>query len=406
MKKRLFVLLLLAAMAAVGCGRPPEEPPVPAPEPPEAVMQPDIVATLAVCGDAMSHMPQTRDAYNSQTGQYDYKPMIRFAKPWIEQADYAVVNLETTFAGGPDYSGFPAFNTPDALGEALKDAGFDLMSTANNHCMDRGYDGMVRTLDVLDGLGLAHTGTYRSAEERARSHGVHLADVGGIEVAFLAYTYGTNGIPVSRDDPDTVGLLHTDYMQDAQEIDTERLAADLAAAQAMSPDLIAVMVHWGEEYQTTQNAHQEKIANFLFDHGTDIILGGHPHVLQPMETRTLIKPDGSERTGFVCWSLGNFISSQNDPYTDTTVVLNLELTKNPNTGVTQVTGVSYVPLYMLDREQEVGGERYTLLDAHRGIADYAAGGDGYITAATEQKLQKSVADCREILGAAYDKTAA
>ena len=94
-------------------------------------------------------MPQTRDAYDSQAGAYDYKPMIRFAKPWIEQADYAVVNLETTFAGGPDYSGFPAFNTPDALGDALKDAGFDLVSTANNHCLDRGYDGMLRTLDVL-----------------------------------------------------------------------------------------------------------------------------------------------------------------------------------------------------------------------------------------------------------------
>lgn len=405
MKKRLLALALLLLLT--GCGSAPSSQ-ADASEPPEAtepVVQPNIVSTLAVCGDAMSHMPQTRDAYDSQAGAYDYKPMIRFAKPWIEQADYAVVNLETTFAGGPDYSGFPAFNTPDALGDALKDAGFDLVSTANNHCLDRGYDGMVRTLDVLDNLGLAHVGTYRSAEERAAQNGVHVADVGGIKVAFLSYTYGTNGIPVSKSHPDTVNILHTDYMSDAQVLDTARIADDLAAAEALSPDLIAVIVHWGVEYQTTQNEHQEEIADFLFDHGADVILGSHPHVLQPMETRTLTDRDGTTHTGFVCWSLGNFISSQNDEYTDTTVVLNLELTKNPNTGVTDVTKVGYVPLYMLDREQEVGGERFTLLDAHRGIAEYASGDNSYISASTEKKLQKCVSDCHKILGAEYDQAA-
>lgn len=405
MKKRLLALALLLLLT--GCGSAPSTQ-ADASEPPEAsepVVQPNIVSTLAVCGDAMSHMPQTRDAYDSQAGAYDYKPMIRFAKPWIEQADYAVVNLETTFAGGPDYSGFPAFNTPDALGDALKDAGFELVSTANNHCLDRGYDGMVRTLDVLDNLGLAHVGTYRSAEERAAQNGVHVADVGGIKVAFLSYTYGTNGIPVSKSHPDTVNLLHTDYMSDAQVLDTARIADDLAAAEALSPDLIAVIVHWGVEYQTTQNEHQEEIADFLFDHGADVILGSHPHVLQPMETRTLTDRDGTTHTGFVCWSLGNFISSQNDEYTDTTVVLNLELTKNPNTGATDVTKVGYVPLYMLDREQEVDGERFTLLDAHRGIEEYASGDSSYISASTEKKLQKCVSDCHKILGAEYDQAA-
>lgn len=405
MKKRLLALALLLLLT--GCGSAPSTQ-ADASEPPEAsepVVQPNIVSTLAACGDAMSHMPQTRDAYDSQAGAYDYKPMIRFAKPWIEQADYAVVNLETTFAGGSDYSGFPAFNTPDALGDALKDAGFDLVSTANNHCLDRGYDGMVRTLDVLDNLGLAHVGTYRSAEERAAQNGVHVADVGGIKVAFLSYTYGTNGIPLSKSHPDTVNILHTDYMSDAQVLDTARIADDLAAAEALSPDLIAVIVHWGVEYQTTQNDHQEEIADFLFDHGADVILGSHPHVLQPMETRTLTDRDGTTHTGFVCWSLGNFISSQNDEYTDTTVVLNLELTKNPNTGATDVTKVGYVPLYMLDREQEVDGERFTLLDAHRGIEEYASGDSSYISASTEKKLQKCVSDCHKILGAGYDQAA-
>src|SRR5699024_197594 len=232
MKKRLAALVLFCLLLA-GCSPAQTEASSPDPSQAEAVQQPNLVATLAVCGDAMSHMPQTRDAYDSQSGTYDYRPMIRFAKPWVQQADYAVVNLETTFAGGPDYAGFPSFNTPDALGEALRDAGFDLVSTANNHCLDRSQDGLARTLDVLDALGLAHVGTYRSAAERAVQHAVHLADVGGIRVASLSYTYGTNGIPVPG--PGMVNLLHTDYMSDAQQIDRDGLAADFAAARALSP---------------------------------------------------------------------------------------------------------------------------------------------------------------------------
>ena len=153
------------------------------------------------------------------------------------------------------------------------------------------------------------------------------------------------------------------------------------------------------------NAHQQEIADTLFSLGADLILGGHPHVPQPMETRELPNGDGTTRTGFVCWSLGNFISSQNDPYTDTTAVLQLELTKNPNTGITEVTDVGYIPLYMLDREQEVSGERFTLLDAHAGIRAYEAGNQQYITSATYQKLQQCVADCHKILSATWDMAA-
>ena len=159
----------------------------------------DITATLAVCGDIMSHMPQTNDAWSISQNKYDYSTMISGATEWVSKADYAVANLETTFAGGPDYSGYPAFNTPDELADALKQAGFDMLLTSNNHSMDRGYDGLVRTLDVLDERGIAHVGTYRTQEERDKNSGVFVADVGGISVAFLGYTYGTNGIPVADD---------------------------------------------------------------------------------------------------------------------------------------------------------------------------------------------------------------
>ena len=173
---------------------PPPSQSQPAPAAPEPT-----VAHLMVAGDIMSHMPITKDAYVAQEDRYDYGHMLQFAARQLSAADYAVGNLETTLAGGPNYSGYPAFNSPDALAYDAKDAGFDLLSTANNHCRDKGLDGLYRTLDVLDEAGLAHVGTYRSQAERDENSGIYVADVGGISVAFLSYTYGLNGFQLSSD---------------------------------------------------------------------------------------------------------------------------------------------------------------------------------------------------------------
>ena len=314
------------------------------------------------------------------------------AKSWVEAADYAVVNLETTFAGGPKYSGYPAFNSPDDMARGLKDLGFDLCLTANNHSLDKGWSGLSRTLDVLDETGLAHVGTSRSQEEQDVN--LVVADVGGISVAFLGYTYGTNGIPIPKDHPYCINVFNTDYLSNLRDLDRDRLTSDLEQAKAVNTDLIAVMIHWGVEYQTKQNAYQEEIADFLFANGADIILGGHSHVPQPMELRTL--EDG--RQGFVCYSLGNFISSQNDEYTDTTAVLTLELARDNETGEAQVTGYSYAPMYMLDRE--AGAKpRFQLLDVYETLASGEAG------ESLTRRLEKAVADCHKIFGAAGDPRA-
>ena len=412
MMQRILSLLLGLALLA-GCGRElpasggvqdppaaapeevlaePEETPVEVPEEPSEPEPPaPTTATLAVCGDAMSHMPVTNDAWDGE--KYDYVRVMSGAKSRVEAADYAVVNLETTFAGGPKYSGYPAFNSPDGMAQGLKDLGFDLCLTANNHSLDKGWSGLSRTLDVLDETGLAHVGTSRSQEERDAN--LVVADVGGISVAFLGYTYGTNGIPVPKDHPYCINVFNTDYLSGLRELDRDRLAADLEQAEAADADLIAVMIHWGVEYQTKQNAYQEEVADFLFANGADIILGGHSHVPQPMELRTL--EDG--RQGFVCYSLGNFISSQNDEYTDTTAVLTLELTRDNETGEAQVTGYSYAPMYMLDRE--AGAKpRFQLLDVYEALASGEAG------ESLTRRLEKAVADCHKIFGAAGDPEAA
>nr|WP_325218559.1 CapA family protein [uncultured Oscillibacter sp.] len=391
----LCLLLLLSACGSVPAGAsaavpPPQEAP---PEPPAVLEEPAVpeepeppeptVAVLAVCGDAMSHMPVTNDAWNGE--RYDYARIMAAAGPYVEAADYAVVNLETTLSGGPPYSGYPAFNSPDDLAYDLKVLGFDLCLTANNHSLDRGFSGLSRTLDVLDGAGLAHVGTSRTQEERNR--GIVTADVGGVSVAFLGYTYGTNGIPIPKKHPYAINVFNTDYLTTLSKPDWDRLAADLEAARAMETDLIAVMVHWGLEYKLEQNRYQEELADFLFENGADMVLGGHSHVPQPMELRTL--PDG--RQGFVCYSLGNFISSQTKPNTDTTAVLTLTLTRDNETGEAQVTDYAYIPMYMLHRA-EGASPRFELVDIH------AALDSGETGEALRQKLSKALETCRSVFG--------
>ena len=377
----------------------PEPEPEPEPEP--------IVSTLMVAGDVMSHMPITNDAYVAATGEYDYSHILQFAAQQLEEADYAVANLETTLAGGPNYTGYPTFNSPDALAFDVKEAGFDLLSTANNHSRDKGMNGIYRTLDVLDEAGLDHVGTYRSQEERDENSGIHVADVGGISVAFLSYTYGLNGFRLDSDKMYAVNLFNLDYYTTLANPDYELLEADLAAARALDTDLIAVMVHWGVEYRNTPNSYQTDLAQFLVEQGADLVLGGHPHVLQPYETISVTGWDGQEREGFVCYSLGNFISNQYDPFpaVQTTAILELELTKDPATGETEVSNVGYVPYFLIHRDGAPVGERRYLLNIHESMAEYEAGESALVNESAYRQLQSALDHCHEVLGAEGDLAA-
>ena len=388
---------------------PAEATPAPTPEPTlEPTPEPlPIVSHLMVAGDIMSHMPVTNDAYVAASGEYDYTHMLTDAARQLAQADYAVANLETVLAGGPDYSGYPRFNSPDALAWNVRDAGFDLLSTANNHTRDRGMAGVYRTLDVLDEAGIAHVGTYRSQEERDENSGIYVADVGGISVAFLCYTYGLNGYRLPEDQMYAVNLFNTDYYTTLSNPDYDLLTADLEAARALDADLIAVIIHWGNEYRDAPNTHQTKLAKFLVEQGADLVLGGHPHVLEPYETVTVTGWDGEEREGFVCYSLGNFISNQNfddakrNIAVKTTAVLDLELTRTPD-GETAVTAVTYTPYFMLHRNSAAPGDRRYLVNIHQAMAAYEAGDTSLISAGAYKDLQSALEHCHSILGAEGD----
>ena len=356
--------------------------------PAEKVPEPDTVATLCVAGDLVMHMPIINEAYDSAADTHDFTYLFEQVQPYFEQADYAVACLETTF-NGPPYSGFPMFCAPDKLAADLKTVGLDLLSTSGNHSLDKWHSGLVRTLDVLDAAGMDHVGTYRTQAERDT---VKVIDVGGIRLALLAYTYGTNGMPLG-DYPYSVNVYTTDYLTDCSQVDYDRIAADLAQARQADADAIAVYMHWGQEYSRTPSEQQKLLADFLFENGATIVLGGHVHVPQPMELRAL--PDG--RTGFLCYCLGNFISNQHDPYTTLTAAVNLELTRDAETGAVTVSGCEYIPLYMLHPDASNEG-CYRLLDIKKTMRDYENGDRSVIGETGYQNLKQGLDALRETFG--------
>ena len=230
---------------------------------PKKVSETYTEVTLLFIGDIMQHMPQVEAAWNDSLQCYSYDSCFQYVRPIISDYDFAIANLETTLAGKP-YSGYPAFSSPDELVVGMKNAGIDLVGTANNHSCDRGLTGVTRTIEIIDRYGLQRFGTYKSdAEYKARNPLILRKN--GISIAMLNYTYGTNGIPVP--DGTVVSLIEKD-----------RISRDLQAARDSTPDKIIVYIHWGDEYQREPNAFQKDIASFCFEHGADIIIGSHPHL--------------------------------------------------------------------------------------------------------------------------------
>lgn len=261
--------------------------------PADSIAMPHSGATLLFAGDAMQHQAQLDQALMEGGGKtYDYSDCFRWIAPVVTEADYAVVNLEVPLGGGPRYSGYPCFSAPDSYAQALADAGFDMMLTANNHCLDSGMKAARRTISALDSLGIDHIGTYHDASDREKKV-PFVKDINGIRFGFLNYTYGTNGIPAR------------DGMEVAL-IDRDRIAKEMRQTRDAGAEIIVVTMHWGIEYVLRENAIQRDLAQFLIDNGADMVIGSHPHVIQPMK---MVYDDKRRQDVPVVYSLGNFISN-------------------------------------------------------------------------------------------------
>lgn len=315
----------------------------------------DTTLTMAAIGDIMCHNTQYNDAYNKDTGAYDFSYVFDDISLYTKTADICIGNLETTFAGEDvGYSGYPTFNTPDSLAYELKDIGVDVLSTAGNHALDKGFNGLSRTIDVLNDADIAHTGTYKTEEEQ---NTILTKYVKGIKIAFVNFTYGTNGIKIPSGKEFCVNL-----------IDNDLITKQLDLAKSQNPDIIVACMHWGNEYKTTPNDTQKELSTFLFQNGVDIILGTHPHVLEPMEKQTVTLEDGTTKDGFVIYSLGNFISGQTAENTKTSIILNLTITKHTDGKIT-IDKAEYKPIYMYT-DKSLKTKKMKLLDINKNIYNY------------------------------------
>ena len=279
-----------------------------------------LYARLSFTGDIMLHGLQAEAAFDKKTGAYDFNPPFQAIRKYFTGSDLVIGNLETTFANF--YSDYPLFSAPDAFAAALGDAGFGLLCTVNNHCFDYGYDGLVRTLDVLNQTGIGHAGTNRTREERDCPD---ITTINGIEFIFLAYTYGTNA------------YVPDDYAYSVNLLDENLINRQITDAITREPDFIVVLAHMGDEYALEPSAQTVYWAEFMLNCGADIVVACHPHAVQRVE----IKENG----GVIAYSTGNFISTQRTPPCDYGMILNMEFTKT-NAGRASLSEISFIPTWV------------------------------------------------------------
>ncbi len=283
---------------------------------------------MVLAGDIMGHDSQIAGAYVDSTGSYDYEPTFRYIKDYFTDADIAIGNLEVSLAGKP-FKGYPQFSSPDEVAIAAKEAGIDVLLNANNHALDCRAKGVQRTIDVLDTLEILHTGTFVSKIEREKYYPL-IIEKKGIRIALLNYTYGTNGLRVD-----------TPYV--VNRIDTAIIRRDLEKARLAEPDFTCVTIHWGIEYERNENSQQRRIADFIFKHGADVIIGSHPHVVQPIKYHKVPVGDITEARP-VFYSLGNFVSNQRAQYKDGGVIAELHISKTDS--IISLDSIAYLPYWV------------------------------------------------------------
>ena len=331
----------------------------------------DTIFSLVFGGDLMAHLSMTKSAYRSETGTYEFEHWFQYIAPYIKSCDYAVANLEFTLAG-PPYTGFPRFSSADSYASAIRNAGFDLLVTANNHSQDRGRKGLERTLKVLDSLGIPHTGTFADTADFFKNY-PFMFSLAGCRLAILNYSYSTNGIPVTG--PNVVNM-----------IDSGRIKNDLQKARASGAELIIPVMHWGSEYKIQENPAQRRLAEMMAEHGAHAIIGMHPHVVEPIKgilTR-------SKRSVPVAYSLGNLVSAQRKRHCDGGILIKLNCRRK--NGIVLVENWSYLPFWVWNhrsagKEDPVSSGFYMLPEKNLNI----------LPRAERIKAELFFSDTREIL---------
>ena len=325
---------------------------------------PIATVTVGVQGDLLMHKPVIT-ACTTEDGGYDFASIFRYVADYTEGFDYSVANLETTLGGDAyPYQGYPKFNCPDEIVEAAKNAGIDMLLTANNHCSDTTTDSILRTVTRVREMGLTPLGTQLSDDEPKYA----VVDIGGIQVGMMAYTYATSevdGRPSLNFEPEVtqVGLVNYFTEGNLEKFYSE-VQSILSQMKAAGAETTMMYIHWGTEYSLQADFAQRAIAQKLCDMGIDVIVGGHPHVVEPMELLTSTV-DSAHKTA-VIYSLGNAVSNQrrdlmtlNTGHTEDGALFTVTFEKYPDDGV-YVADVNVLPTWVNLRSVDEGQE-YNIL---------------------------------------------
>lgn len=330
----------------------------------EEIKKTDTEATLSFYGDLLIH-DSVFKAAKQNDGRYNFEKQFSKISPYLKKSDFVTGNLETNFAGkSRGYTGYPAFNAPEELRFYLRDTlNTSLLVNANNHCLDKGLSGLKSTLSYLDDAGIYHTGTFAEKED---SEKVLIVDIKGIKVAFLNYTYGTNGIPLPKDNEYSVNL-----------IDKSKIKSDAFKARIQGAEFIVAVLHWGTEYVKTPTDDQKSLAGWIFENTeVDTLVGHHPHVVGTIEEIDYEK-SGEMKKGIVAYSLGNFTGDQHKSYTDSGIIVNFTLVKSGLTKDVTIKDYNFIPTY-IDKNPGTPYD-FRIINVFEGIKSYEKGQDKLIT---------------------------
>ena len=373
----------------------------------EDVVRKIASATVVNTGDVLMHNPVLDGAYVSSTGEYDFSPLFTAASPYFKAADLAVINLEGTLGGneGRKYSGYPNFNLPDSMIDAMTASGVGMVITANNHCYDTGYSGLTRTARVLKEKGVDFIGTKETETDPTYI----IKDVNGIKIGMAAFTYETpssnglkaiNGISVKSE----AGVLINSFAYERIDefyLEAEQIINNMKSSGA---DCTVFYMHWGNEYKLKQNTWQETIAQKLCNLGVDVIVGGHPHVVEPID---MLYAEGGEHKTICIYSIGNAISNQRreydypslpDGHTEDGMLFYYTFDKYSD-GTTVLAGVDIIPTWV-DKYRGTNGYLYTMYPLEN--MDDGAGKYG-MTGQTATKAQNSYIHTKDIVAEGLTK---
>ncbi|WDV46765.1 CapA family protein [Clostridiaceae bacterium M8S5] len=334
-------------------------------------------ATILAAGDIMFHTTQLKAGYDAKTKTYNFDHFFKSITPYVKEADLAICNLETVTAGSKyRYIGYPTFNTPDQAIGSIKKAGFDILTTANNHCLDKKKYGLDRTIDVINKYNLKSTGTYKDEK-----HPLLIQEVKGIKMAIMSYTYGCNGLGKTMNPVELAKMVNI--------IDEQKIKSEIKKAEEAGVDLIIMCMHWGNEYNREPSKEQKELAGKMIEWGVDVILGSHPHVVQGSE---IVKHNGEDK--FIVYSMGNLISNQrretmngimNKEYTEDGLMVKLNVQKDEKTNKTIIKKVEYIPTWVNRYKDNTGKLNYDVIPTIK----YIEGNSSEFTKSVLSRIKQS-----------------